>query len=57
MGATRSWWLMALDERLKSGVAVACLTRYQNLIQHEQLKAHGFIISCPTSSAILIQKP
>src|SRR5581483_7914744 len=31
MGATRSWWLMALDERLKTGVAVACLTRYQNL--------------------------
>jgi hypothetical protein len=24
---------MALDERIKTGVAVACLTRYQNLIQ------------------------
>ena len=32
MGATRSWWLMALDERIKTAVAVACLTRYQNLI-------------------------
>src|ERR1035441_3202416 len=32
MGATRSWWLMALDERIQTGVAVACLTRYQNLI-------------------------
>jgi len=47
MGATRSWWLMALDERLKSGVAVACLTRYQNLIQHEQLKAHGIYYFVP----------
>jgi dienelactone hydrolase len=47
MGATRSWWLMALDERLKAGVAVACLTRYQNLIQHEQLKAHGIYYFVP----------
>ena len=47
MGATRSWWLMALDERLKTGVAVACLTRYQNLIQHEALKAHGIYYFVP----------
>lgn len=47
MGATRSWWLMALDERLKRGVAVACLTRYQNLIQHQQLKAHGIYYFVP----------
>src|SRR6185295_13413640 len=32
MGATRTWWLMALDERLKAGVAVVCLTRYRELI-------------------------
>jgi dienelactone hydrolase len=47
MGATRSWWLMALDERLKTGVAVACLTRYQDLIAHEQLKAHGIYYFVP----------
>lgn len=47
MGATRTWWLMALDERLKTGVAVACLTRYQNLIQHEELKAHGIYYFVP----------
>jgi len=47
MGATRSWWLMALDERLKAGVAVACLTRYQNLVQHEELKAHGIYYFVP----------
>lgn len=40
MGATRTWWLMALDERLKAGVAIACLTRYQNLIQHASLFQH-----------------
>lgn len=47
MGATRTWWLMALDERIKTGVAVACLTRYQNLIAHQSLKAHGIYYFVP----------
>ena len=47
MGATRSWWLMALDDRLKTGVAVACLTRYQDLIEHQGLKAHGIYYFVP----------
>jgi dienelactone hydrolase len=47
MGATRSWWLMALDERIKTGVAIACLTRYQNLIQHKALNAHGIYYFVP----------
>ena len=47
MGATRAWWLMALDERLKTGVSICCLTRYQNLIEHELLKAHGIYYFVP----------
>ncbi len=47
MGATRSWWLMALDERIKAGVAVACLTRYQDLIRNEGLKYHGIYYFVP----------
>ena len=47
MGATRAWWLMALDDRLKTGVAVACLTRYENLIQHGELRAHGIYYFVP----------
>lgn len=47
MGATRTWWLMALDERLKAGVAICCLTRYQNLIAAEELKAHGIYYFVP----------
>ena len=47
MGATRTWWLMALDERLKTGVAIACLTRYQSLIQHGNLAAHGIFYFVP----------
>ncbi len=41
MGSTRAWWLAAVDERIKAVVAVACLTRYQNLIAHGQLQQHG----------------
>ena len=47
MGATRTWWLMGLDERLKAGVAVCCLTRYRNLIQAEGLKHHGIYYFVP----------
>ncbi len=47
MGATRTWWLMALDERIKAGVAVACLTRYQNLISAGGLKYHGIYYYVP----------
>jgi dienelactone hydrolase/lysophospholipase L1-like esterase len=41
MGSTRAWWLAAVDERVACTVGVACLTRYENLIKHGQLKAHG----------------
>lgn len=41
MGSPRAWWLAALDERIAATVAVACLTRYQNLIAHGQLRQHG----------------
>jgi dienelactone hydrolase len=41
MGSTRAWWLAAVDDRVAAVVAVACLTRYQNLIAHGQLRQHG----------------
>jgi dienelactone hydrolase len=47
MGATRSWWLMAMDDRIKTGVAVGCLTRYQDLIEEQKLKAHGIYYFVP----------
>jgi len=40
MGATRTWWLMALDDRLKVGVPIACQTRYQSLIRHGSIHEH-----------------
>ena len=47
MGATRTWWLMALDERIKAGVAVACLTRYQDLVASHGLRYHGIYYYVP----------
>lgn len=47
MGATRTWWLTALDDRPRAAVAVACLTRYQDLIQTHSLKAHGIYYFVP----------
>jgi lysophospholipase L1-like esterase/dienelactone hydrolase len=41
MGSTRSWWLAAVDERIAAVVGVACLTRYEDLIHHGNLRAHG----------------
>ena len=41
MGSTRAWWLAAVDQRVAAVVAVACLTRYQNLITYGELRAHG----------------
>jgi dienelactone hydrolase/lysophospholipase L1-like esterase len=41
MGSTRAWWLAAVDERVAAVVAVACLTRYRNLIAHGELRQHG----------------
>lgn len=40
MGATRTWWLMALDERIKVGAATACMTRYENMILHGEIHQH-----------------
>ena len=64
MGATRSWWLMALDERIRAGVAVACLTRYQDLIAKGGLRHHGIYYFVPgmlrqfdTESVIALAAP
>lgn len=47
MGSTRAWWIMALDDRPKAAVCVACMTRYQDLIQSEMLRAHGIYYFVP----------
>ena len=47
MGSTRSWWIMALDDRPKAAVCVGCMTRYEDLIRSGMLKAHGIYYFVP----------
>ncbi len=47
MGSTRAWWVMALDDRPRAGVCIACMTRYQDLIAAGMLKAHGIYYYVP----------
>jgi dienelactone hydrolase len=47
MGCTRSWWTMALDDRPRAAVNVACMTRYRDLINAQNLKAHGIYYFVP----------
>jgi dienelactone hydrolase len=47
MGSTRAWWLAAIDDRIKTVVGVACFTRYKELIEQRQLKAHGIYYFVP----------
>ena len=47
MGSTRAWWIMALDDRPKAASCVACLTRYQDLIEAKALAAHGIYYFVP----------
>jgi dienelactone hydrolase len=46
-GCLRSLWLAALDERIKTTVAVACITRNQSLIKAGRLRAHGIYYYIP----------
>lgn len=47
MGSTRSWWLGAIDDRIKTVVGVACFTRYEDLIAIRELRAHGIYYFVP----------
>src|SRR5262249_13364734 len=45
MGCTRSWWLSAVDDRVKAIVGVACFTRYTELLAHNS--SHGIYYFVP----------
>jgi dipeptidyl aminopeptidase/acylaminoacyl peptidase len=47
MGSTRTWWILALDDRPRVGVGICCLTRYQDLIRASGLKYHGIYYYVP----------
>ncbi len=48
MGATKAWWLAALDRRVKLCMDVCCLTDYEELIKAKSLKEHGIYYYVPS---------
>lgn len=48
MGATKAWWLAALDQRVKLCMDVCCLTDYEELIKAHSLKEHGIYYYVPS---------
>ena len=48
MGATKAWWLAALDPRLKVCMDVCCLTDFDELIKTHCLKEHGIYYYVPS---------
>lgn len=48
MGATKAWWLAALDPRVKLCMDVCCLTDFEELIKAHGLKEHGIYYFVPS---------
>jgi dienelactone hydrolase len=48
MGATKAWWLAALDPRVHLCVDVCCLTDYEELIRTRALSEHGVYYYVPS---------
>lgn len=47
MGATKAWWLAALDPRIKLCIDLCCLTDYEELIKTNNLRGHGIYYYVP----------
>ncbi|MGB9199086.1 MAG: alpha/beta hydrolase family protein [Terriglobales bacterium] len=47
MGATKAWWLAALDPRVSVCMDVCCLTEFEELIRTHGLKGHGMYYYVP----------
>ena len=47
MGSTMSWWLAALDERVKICVDLCCLTDFDALVEERGLNGHGIYYYVP----------
>ena len=48
MGATKAWWLAALDTRVRLCLDVCCLTDFEELIRTRNLKGHGIYYYVPS---------
>jgi len=48
MGATKAWWLGALDPRIRLTMDVCCLTDFESLIAAKSLSAHSIYYYVPS---------
>lgn len=48
MGATKAWWLSALDTRITTCLDLCCMTDYDELIKVNNLKGHGIYYYVPS---------
>jgi hypothetical protein len=48
MGATKAWWLAALEPRLHLCLDICCLTDFEELIRTHNLKGHGIYYYVPS---------
>ena len=48
MGATKAWWLAALDQRVRLCLDVCCLTDFEELIRSRALGEHGIYYYVPS---------
>jgi dienelactone hydrolase len=48
MGATKAWWLAALDPHVRLCLDICCLTDYEELIRTQALSEHGVYYYVPS---------
>ncbi len=48
MGATKAWWLAALDTRITTCLDLCCLTEYEELMKIGNLSGHGIYYYVPS---------
>jgi dienelactone hydrolase len=66
MGATKAWWLSALDTRITTCLDLCCMTDFHELIKAKNLKGHGIYYYVPsllknfdtsTINALIVPRP
>lgn len=48
MGATKAWWLSALDTRITTCLDLCCMTDFEELMKENNLKGHGIYYYVPS---------
>lgn len=48
MGATKAWWLAALDERVRLCIDICCLTDFDALLANGDVRRHGIYYYVPS---------